>query len=738
MTTRIRFVSTLLAPSAGVFAGVLVGGMLTLGAEDCFAQSQHTDRRPPPGEVNFSLEKYKTEEETLKEERDSWARYLHAMVENFEQMMLLELSAAGMVTMLSDFLAAFSDDDPYSEVDDELREKVEGRLAYWKVRAGDDGTIQAESSKADPNACLDRLESVEQPDASGDFRLGRVRWSGEIMEPVLIRENLGDGAGYSFRDCSGGQPVETRLRDAEIFNSALVAYFDQEEVGPLESYREVQSVGYKPDGGARLSLPGTGSMLEARRLGDAHVEVTGTDSARISFLERIAVLLITTRETMRSMEPGLWWDESWGDRPEDSKIRREIVWWELTTSPGRLRIHPAVASFRDLASLAVGPGAGPEVGWESVLGENLKPLLEQDVLSLFVAEQPDHIGLAETMFKLASETKSNAELDVGMLEENWKKDAATGQRLEQAASKGRYLPFTHPFGLAAVMPERIAGKIRRNYRDRPSSSGTVETGLSKGYVTLATAPPTFFQLANAVYYDQTAGMAETMGFLECLLENDTAPSRFEILEAGLERMSMPAEHLEEMDVGKAFQHLFQGLSLPASLPVRERNFLRSVNSGDLDILQLVRSLQSYFDITSLEPGDACKIALIPDAALFGELVEPLVVPSTPLPAPVDPEAAEPVSPTESPYTKARRAKDRARIALKDAIYANGWRHTRREIKKGHERIESGDELLNRSNGEDGPGLEKAIEKYRAAEVAFHKAQEKAFKIEHSLPTLRVH
>ncbi|MCP4545750.1 MAG: hypothetical protein GY835_04695 [bacterium] len=684
--------------------------------------------------MTFSVDVYIAEEEA---ERAAWEPYLQMMEDNFRQLEELTLRPARMVKAWSDFLEAFSQEDPFSEEDEELRKNAERWLAYWreKARPGDAGTIPADRPTI-PNGCLNLLESAKQPDASGMLRLGRVLWAGEIVEPVLIRMNSEDEeAGHSFRNCSGGQPADIPVRDAEIFNSARVAHFEEENTGVLPTYREVQFLGYRPFGEAKLTFRGAGTMLEARRLDNAHVEIVGTSSVQISHMERIAILLISTRETMKAMEPKIW-DESWGVQPEDSKILREIIWWELT-SPGHLRIHPPVGRFQELASLAAGSGGGTGTDWASALEESLKPLLDRNVLSLLVAEQSDHIDLAERMLTLANKTDNDAELDVGSLGEKWREN--TRLRLGEAASRGRYWPFTNPFDLAAIMPDRIAGKIRRNYHQRPSPPGTVaeDTPFPKDYVMLASDSPTF-QVANAMFQDQVAGVAKTLGFLGCLLENDSVPNRFGILEKGLKQLNISSERLEGMDIDMAFRHLFQGFSLPADLlPGKERNFLRILNSEEPETLRLVRSLQSYLNTAALYSDDACQVVLIPDAVLDGEPVEPLVVPSAPeisLSIPVGSEASDAESSADN-YDEAMQAKAEARIALKRAIYANALAHkiTRRSVRKGHEKLKQGNKTVLDTNGE-GP----ASKEFRQARDFFLKAEEKAFRVEHSKPTLRVH
>ncbi len=732
MISRTRFALTFFVPSVGAFAGVLVAGMLTLGAEDCVAQ--------PPEEVEFSIENYGTEEDAHQVE---WARYLQNMEEQFgqvEEFEELPRPPATMVRVWSDFLKAFAHDDPFSEKDDKLRKKAKERLAYWQTPSSQETpgspdkprNIVTEGPEESPDVCLAPLESPKQLNVSGDLRLGRVFLGGDVMEPVLIRKNV---AGYSFRRCSNGKATEIEVAedDLEFFNSALVARFVQEK--SLTTYREVQSLGYEPNGEVKLAFRDASSMLEARRLGDEHVEVTIFPQVRVT------ILLVATRTAMELMEPRLW-EESWGDQPEDSRIEREIIWWELA-SPVNLRVHPAVESFEDLASLLVaGAAAGTETDWSSVLeGEDLKTILAQATLSLFIAEQPEHIGLAEKMLELAISTGSDVDLDIGTLEDRWKKRVRP--RLEEAASWGRYLPLVRLYDLAAIMPDRIAGKIRQNYH-QSLPPGAVDTGFKRDYVILARDPRTF-QVANALYLDQASEMVRTISFFGCLLDNGAeASSRRGILEKGLERISsIPLERLEEMDIRNAFQYLFQGFILPSGLRAGERSFLRSISRGDPEVMRLVQSFQSYFDTTSLEPGPSCEIALIPDSVLIGPpFYEPLLVvpgmqaPEIPLPDLDDTEGPDAASPADRWYADALLAKNKARIALKEAIYAKAAVHTKGKIEDGHKQLDKGTRLLNDSNGV-GARVRRAIKAFEKAESIFLKAKETAFRIEHTKPKLRV-
>ncbi len=595
-------------------------------------------------------------------------------------------------------------------------------------------------SEAGTNVCLDLLESTEPSNLSAGLRLGRVLWDGELIEPVLIwRNDEGDEAEYGFRNCSGDQSTEN-VNEAELFNSALVARFEDEEA-TLRTYRKVPYLDFESSGEAKLIFRDAGSMLEARRLDHPYVEVTGTDSVEIIPLlvmeksveesqdrETIAVLLVATREAMRLMEPEVW-EKSWGDRPEDSLIDRQITWWELTVSPGKLRVHPAVESFEELTDLVDEPATENETDWSGVVDENLETILARAALSLLVAEEPEHVDLAEAMLQLATETNSGAELDVAKLEaRRWKKKDLL--RLKEAANRGRYWPLVRIYDLAAIMPDRIAGKIRRNYHHLGRSSFP-GTRFTKEYVTLETNSRTF-QVAHAVYQDQAAGMARMMSFLECLLQDAREmPSRLEVLKEGLERMDIPPGRLEEMDVRTTFRYLFQGLSLPAGLRAGERNFLRGISSGDPEVMRLVRSLQGSFDATSLDPGSACDVVLIPDAVLLGEPVDgPLVVVPS-LPAPGDTEFREAVS----LYDRAQRAKNKARIALKGAIYAKGAEHTKRKIEKGHKRLDVGNALL--SKGADAVALKEAIVVFQEAETIFLEAKKTASRKEHIKPKIMV-
>jgi hypothetical protein len=664
----------------------------------------------------------------------------------------------------------------------------------------------------DPEACLEHLDAAAA-EVDGGLVLGRVFWDGEIIEPVLIRkvgEGESDGPGFRFRDCSTGLPLEHPVAEADLqpFNSALVARFDRERTEGLKMYEEVPFLGFKEKGEAGLLFRGAGGMLEARRLDDDHVEVTGTSAVQIlsegggSQRFEVAVLLVASSNAMRSMEPAVW-DESWGDKEEDTLIDREIIWWEIT-GPGQLRIHPAVSSFEGLTSQLAESAAGGTEDWNPVISRNLRPILDRAALALVVAESPEHVELAEGMLLKANQANSYAVLDVASLEDRWSKDEHA--RLEGAASRGRNWLLIRLYDLAAIMPGRIAGKIRLAYyqaaRER-SPAGSLDPRFAKDYLTL-TKDPGDFQVANAVYQDQAAGMARMMRFLGCLLgdarERFGSPDRLEILMEGLERMGVPSESLAGMDVGKAFQYLFQGFSLPAGLRARERDFLSSVSGSDPEVLKLVRTLQSSFGTASLEPRAACEVALIPDDVLLGRPVDEMpltVVESRPrsevliastsrprteeppgalvtleprdtdierptgtitrLPEPDRPttqvgvetvvdaaEATEPATtsvvaslePSEALVQQAREAQERARIALTDAITAMGSRHTERKIRNGHEHSDRGNALLR--SGRDPQALREAIQAFEKAEEIYLDAKEVSWHKEHSKPKLRVH
>jgi hypothetical protein len=480
---------------------------------------------------------------------------------------------------------------------------------------------------------------MEQPDLSSGLWLGRVFWAGEIMEPVLIRKNdEGNSTEYVFRNCSNSSPTEILVgkADVEVFDSALVARFAQERTGALKTYREVYGLGYEPSSDINLTLRGAGSMLEARRLDHEHVRVTTIGST-------ITILLVSSREAMRLMEPEVW-EEPWGNQPQDSQIKRNIIWWELTR-PGHLRVHSAVENFQDLESQGTEPAAGNEVNWKRVFEKDLEATLTRAAHSLLVVERLEHIDLAEAILELAITTSSHAELDVCIVEDGWKKKERL--RLEEVASRGRYWSLVRFYDLAAIMPDRIAGKIRRNYLQ---SSDTRGIRFAKDYVVLG-ADSQAFQVANAIYQDQAAGMAKMMNFLSCLVENShEASRRLEILTKGLKRLNISIDR----------------------------------------------------------PG-------MPETSV-----------------------SELIHPTDSPYAEAQQVKNRARIALKEAIYAGGAMHTRRKIEKGHEQLDRGNAFLSRSNGTNEVVLKEAIRAFKKAEEFFLKAKESAFIKEHSKPSLRVH
>ncbi len=726
MISRIRSASNFVARSAGAFAGLLAGGMLTLGAANSFAQ--------PPKEVEFSIEKYKAEA------KDAWARYLRNMEEGFGQMEEFEGQPGLpdiMVSAWREFLEAFAQDDPFSPRDEELRARARERLTYWQGEAGQEARLEPVEN---PDVCLRELESAVQPDVRGGSRLGRVFLGDEVIEPVLIRKNA---AGYSYRRCSGERATEVEIAqaDMELFNSALVARFETEETEELTTYRQVPGFAYEPDGETKLTFHGAGSMLEARRVDGGHVEVTAFSPRRVT------ILLVATRTAMEEINPRDW-EESWGDQPEDFLIERELFWWELARS-ARLIFHPAVESFEDLLSgdshdlLVAGAAAGSESDWKlSLETADVKTVLTRATSALLIAEKREHFGLAQAMLSMATETNSDIELDIGTIELDWrKKDRMI---MEEAANWGRFLPLVRLYDLAAIMPDRIAGKIRLDYH-QSIPSGNVDAGFKRDYITLAPDPKTF-QVVNAIYQDQAAGMASAMSFLECLLGNRSeTPKRRETLMKGLQWMNAPIGRLDAMGVSEAFQTLFQGFSLPANLRAGQRGFLSGISSGDAEVTSLVQSLKGYLDTNYFNPGPSCEVALIPDSFLLGPPSFPdplLVVPGLPTPrvpfaVATGTEDPDPLMGIDSMYAKARAAKEKARVALKDAIYAKAARFTKRQIEEGHQILDQGDDLLNKSNGV-GRRVNRAINYYEKAEKIFLKAKEGAAKRTTVKPKVRVH
>ncbi len=221
----------------------------------------------------------------------------------------------------------------------------------------------------------------------------------------------------------------------------------------------------------------------------------------------VSVLLIATRTAMREMEPQVW-SEFWGDQFQDSQIEYEIIWWELA-SLGKLRSHPAVRGFEDLARQASGAAAETETHWDNALREDLKPILARAALALLVAEQPEHIDLAEAVLKLARTTNSDAELNVATVEARWGGKAR--RRLERAADQGLYLPLIRLYDLAVIMPKRI---IRYSLLQSRTSAQSIETfalprqGAYKGCAEAYRARDTAYTALTAATYMKAARHAK--------------------------------------------------------------------------------------------------------------------------------------------------------------------------------------------------------------------------------------
>ncbi len=616
---------------------------------------------------------------------------------------------------------------------------TDGRQLPWRSSSLTEPIVL---HRKNPSSCLDRLASIDRAGVSS--RLGRVFWNQEITEPVLIRaDGAGDEARYSFRHCTAGRPADVAIEkaDMDIYDSALVARFQQPKTEALETFRETGGLGYAPEGTARLIFRGAGAMLEARRIRDSHLEIMGTGSVNI-LREWVPVLLVSTRAAMNKMDLKIW-DEPWGDHREDSGIGREIVWWELEGSD-RLRLHPPVDTFEALADRIAEPGASSWLSWseglaDDALAEQAQALLGRAAFSLIVADGPEHTTLAANILARARMVNS-ADLDVANLEPS-KEDKGRWTEedlklLEETADRGRYWPLSRFYDLAAIMPNRIAGKIRYIYRKsmRKTFGGSGETRFQKEHVILS-AGSTAFQLGNAIFEDQAAGMDETLSFLGCLFEESyNASDRVDTLRQGLERTGIPLGELKEaMDVSEVFQYLFHGLSLPPGLRVGELLFLGRVRQGDPELLGLIRSLQGYLGTAVLQPDTSCETAFIPDVALLGQATEGLkLIP----PIPKLDEGSEP--PVNKLYADALAAKEDARDILEKAIYVKGARHTRRKITKGHKRRDQGNRLLKLSNGVDVTALEDAIVAFVRAQEIFSEAKKTAYRKEHSKPTVRVH
>ncbi len=514
--------------------------------------------------------------------------------------------------------------------------------------------------------CLDLLESTEQFNLSGRA-LVRVLWGGEIMEPVLIRrKGTRTRAELSFKDCSAGVPIETTVSEADLifFDSALVARFFQKN-SVLTKYHEDPQGGFEPAGEAEFDFRGTGGMLEARRLGDDHVEVTKSELVGGG----VDILLVATRKAVEAMDLGDW-EEGWRNNLGDSQIKREIIWWELRNSEA-LRVHPAVANFDELAHRAQDRSAAKaEIDWDRVLEENLDTFLTQGAFSLIVVVQPGHIDFVKRMRRKARETGSDVVVDVAQLEKKRRR------RLKQGKETGESWSLVDFSGLAAIMPMRIAGIIRGPYRHSSSN----KAGMDITKVAIATDPGTF-QVANGIFQDQVAGLASRLRFLECLLEDaNKAQARIQVLNEGFKLMNIPTAGLNGKSVSEALRLLLQGFNLPPSLRAGELDFLTSVSSGNPEALDLIRLLKAYFHNASLEPGNACKAVLIPDAAL---LSRPLLVPGTPS------SDAETAAATQGSRNTISSAKYEARKSQSVAIYAGADKYSLPQMERCYRLFKKG-------------------------------------------------
>lgn len=585
-----------------------------------------------------------------------------------------------------------------------------------------DGNLRAQD-QAVGKSCLALLSSSAPPEVHTGLRLGRVARDQQIMEPVLLRKNgEGDDSGDSFRDCAADEVTERVVDkvDLERFESSLVARFSRANTGALITHRPAQSIGYEPDGGASLEFPGTGAMLEARRLDRDHVEVTVTAAVKIR--SQIPFLLIASRGAMEAMELEVW-DKGWGDEVEHGEIERGITWWELMPSEG-LRAHSVVGSFAELGALVDAPPKGVAEPWPKVFESKLQNLFEHDAFSLLVLETPGHVKLAEDFLGWA--VRNSADFYLAKIESHWqgKQWESAQLRLEEVAKKGRAWPLIDFYDLAAFMPERVAARIRFSYLQSPRFSplSDVPTPFPKHHLMLA-QDPEILQVANALFRDQAAHMKQVIEFLGCLLDSPQGKGvRLAALEEGLPLLGIPTNPLLTMDVNTAFQHLFQGFSLPPGLRARDRNFLRSIGSGDPEVKKLIDALRSFLSTTSLDPDATCEVALIPDAVLRNPKPDALlaVVPSFPTPGGSTQAVPEPRS---SLYILALEAKEKARLALKSAIDSGALVDAPKKLGKGHGKLARGNALLEKSGRRNAGDLDKAIKAFRAAEKIFGKAKE---------------
>ncbi len=519
-------------------------------------------------------------------------------------------------------------------------------------------------------SCIDLLASTEQVYDSG-FQLGRVFRGGEIVEPVLIqRKEKETGTEYSFRDCSSGEPIESPLgqTDLSIFDSALVARFFQEISARTKDHTASQG-SFDPQGAAKVSFRDTGNILEARRLGENHFEITKASSVG----DGVAVLLVATRKAMSSMELEDW-ESGWGDRPTDPHIKREIVWWELTRGR-RIGIHPVVESFADLAHRVRGNSpADPEIGWERALEENLDTFLNRGAISLIVASRPWHHDLVKAMRKKASEAGSEVVIDAARLKKRRRRVQGSDEETGKSWALVRFS------GLVAVMPKRITGKIRNAYRQ--PFSGMAGTKFTNAII--ATDFRTV-EVANAIFQDQIASLVSRLNFLECVLENaQPEKDRVKLLKEGLKRMRVSLDGLEDMYVDTVFQHLLQGFNLPPSLRCGKHNFLTSISRRNPELLSLVQLLKAHLYNTSLGPIDPCMVVLIPDTILHSQ---PVLAPSIPVAG--SGSLREISVPQGTDSEEALSAKEAARRAQANAIYAEAARHSRPEMLRGYRAFERG-------------------------------------------------
>lgn len=572
-----------------------------------------------------------------------------------------------------------------------------------------------------PAKCVDLLKADNGTAIRSDLTLGRVHFENRTMEPVLIWEDpKNKDQPYQFRHCSAegtASNISVSAADMELFSDSLVAYFDEKRIDSLITHRELPGgLGYQPSGLADFDFNGIGSMLEARRLGEGHVEIMGTDRLRIiprdeatQESRKVPVLLVASRASLAEVDLSIW-DEAWGEKPEDRLVEREIHWWELANNT--VHVHAPTSDFDRLSQQVEQPSEPSSTIPTAELRKHLEEVLDRVAYSMIVVESEEHIRIAETMNEAASTTGSPTDLDIATLEKNWKNK--THQRLEEIANKGRYLPLLRTYDLAAIMPGRIAGKIRRHYyRNAIQVSAITTTRFVKEPVMLDAGFESI-QVGYGLYQDQAAGMATLLSFFDCLLKQDyTKEDRRKTLIDGFRELNIRVEDLETMNVYEAFSYLFQGFSLAPGLKAGERHFLNSISRGDSHVSELIQQWQSYLASTTLNPAKTCDVVLVSE-----DRSEPLrIVRSLPTEVGgnqiVDNQRAE-----EEAAQKLREDKAKARRALRDAIYAMGARHTKKDILKGYKHLDAGN--------------------YDKAEAIFIKAKETAFRIVHSKPNIKVH